>query len=238
MNGVMAVAAREVEERRAWFGVLLGFALLQGALLMTRLFDVLTRDTIAVGIAVAVPAGIAVALGSSVIAGDMAERRLSFYFSRPLSGFAIWAGKILGATVLTAAAVTLVAGPVLIASMDISPDVYAATLTASVLIVAAVHVVGTVVRSRSGLLPADFAALVLVKGLLVYHAYSLESAGAHVTLIRTVPWVAASVTLVLLLAGMAQVVVGRTHPRRGHAALSLVLWTLAGAGASPGGCSP
>ena len=47
------------------------------------------------------PIALAIGLGASVIGEDLAERRLGFYFSRPLSGWAIWASKNLAAILIT-----------------------------------------------------------------------------------------------------------------------------------------
>lgn len=229
MSGILAVASREVEERKAWLVASLAFGLAQLALPLVAALEP-TRDLIAAGLALAVPLAVAIALGSTIIATDVGERRLGFYFSRPLSGLAIWGGKILGAIVLTAAAIALVAGPVVWANADLPSRISAAVFIAPLFFIFLAHAIASAVRSRSGWLPIDFAALVLLGGLAAYAVDSLERAGAHATLFWAGPWILAGVTLSLLGAGLAQVVIGRSEPRRGHAALSVALWGLVGAG--------
>ena len=63
------------------------------------------RSVSSVFCAVALAFMLSVALGWSVIGKDLAERRLSFYFSRPIPSGAIWGGRFLGA-----ALIVLVAG--------------------------------------------------------------------------------------------------------------------------------
>jgi hypothetical protein len=221
----MAVASREIEERRLWLVAMLAFTVVQVALLMTRAFDVLTRDTIAGGIAVAVPCGVAIALGSSVIAGDLGEGRLGFYFSRPMSGLAIWGGKMLGALVLTAVAVALVAGPVIWANADLPGGVHTAAVIAPLLLIVSAHAVASALRSRSRLLPVDLVVAVVLAGAAALIFQRLVAAGAHETLFVLGPWMVGVLILSLLVAGLAQVVYGRSDPRRGHVVLSWVLWS-------------
>src|ERR1700748_572845 len=52
------------------------------------------------------------ALGATVIGKELREGRLSFYFSRPLSGTALWFGKLLAAAILLILAFGIVALPV------------------------------------------------------------------------------------------------------------------------------
>ena len=60
----------------------------------------------------AIAVGFPLAFGSTILASDIAQKRLSFYFSRPLPAAAIWAGKLLGALVISIACTFLVAAPV------------------------------------------------------------------------------------------------------------------------------
>ena len=69
------------------------------------------RSGVALGLALIVSLVLAMALGGSVIARDLGERRLGFYFARPISGGAIWAGKLAAAAVLAVGAGVLVLLP-------------------------------------------------------------------------------------------------------------------------------
>ena len=54
---------------------------------------------------------LSIAFGWSMIGRDLVEQRLSFYFSRPISSSAIWAGKFLGTVVVIAGAATSLSRP-------------------------------------------------------------------------------------------------------------------------------
>ncbi len=222
MSGVMVVASREIAERKAWLLASVAFGLVQLALPLARVLDGTTRDALALALALAVPLAMAAALGSSILARDIGERRLGFYFSRPLSAFGIWGGKMLAAFVLTAAAIALVVGPVLWSNADLVPAV---ALVAPLVVVAGAHVVASALRSGAGLLPLDFVALVVLGGVKAFTVQTMLQAGAQATLMRTAPALVGAGVAVVLFAGFAQVAWGRQEPHRGHRALSAALWS-------------
>jgi hypothetical protein len=247
MRGFAAVFTREIAERRLLF--LLGLCGLVPLFLPAVVQSSLRADELraasAAVLAAVVGAVLAVGLGSSVLARDLAERRLGFYFARPLSGWAIWAGKLAAALALSVGIGALVLLPALLVSSGMRSDlpVVGSLLTSGVLLAALVllaNVVSTLVRTRSPWLALDLAAAGAV-GLLIWSAAQQLLRAGRLSMIAGQPalplfqntlWSAAPVAVAAVLAGSAaQVVGGRTDPRRGHRLLSLTLWGLLLAGA-------
>lgn len=244
MRGFVAVLERELVERR----LLAVVALVAGLLPFLVPFvsnvrhldpaDVRSGSALAFGLTFTVVA--AVVLGASVIAGDLAERRLGFYFSRPLSGGAVWAGKMAAAALLTLGGGLLVLLPASLAGgIDLEgilpgkalrADLFSLGISwvvSALFLILASHAVSVMVRARSPWLAVDLVAAVVV-GLLLWDArVGLLFAGAlpfHPT-----SWDALAAALVFLglaVAGAAQVMRGRTDPYRGHRVLSITLWGL------------
>jgi hypothetical protein len=246
MRGFAAVFRREIAERRLLFLTgLLGF--FPFLLPFARLGTGELRSEAAFGLGIVVSIVLALGLGTSIVARDLAERRLGFYFSRPLSGWAIWAGKLGAGLTLSLGAGILVLVPALLFDPGaVRLDLLvagggraalsgllagAATLLALLLLA---HAASIMVRSRSPWLVLDLAGLSLL-ALLVWSAgRRLLLAGAP-TLLPQIggDWTATPVNriaapLVLLAfaaASAVQVSKGRTDPRRAHRFLSSVLWS-------------
>ncbi|HSK75391.1 MAG TPA: hypothetical protein VLQ45_02955, partial [Thermoanaerobaculia bacterium] len=183
---------------------------------------------------------VAIILGASVIAGDLAERRLGFYFSRPLSGWAVWAGTMAATALLTLGGGLLVLFPAFLAGgidlqgflpgKPLQSDLFYLGIfwvSGTLFLILVSHAVSVMVRARSPWLALDLVAAVVV-GLLLWDArVDLLFAGALP--FAPSPWdvlAAALVFLGLAVAGAAQVVRGRTDLRRGHRVLSITLWGL------------
>jgi hypothetical protein len=250
MKGFVAVLQREIFERRllALVAFILGLVPLALPLAPGLLPEGFSaedlRSGLAIGLAALLTALFALFLGGSIIVGDLAERRLGFYFARPLSGGAIWAGKIAAALVLVLGCGVLVLAPAAQMGIDSNPfGIQGFNLESSVALwsvgllglLLAAHAASLMVRSRSPWLLLDLVALGTVAGL--YWSSSrrliLAGVGAHApwsggAFFDPRVWIAAGsflvVLLALALAGLLQVVRGRTDLRRGHRVLSLSLW--------------
>jgi hypothetical protein len=257
MRGFAAVLRREIFERR-----LLG--LLTPALGLIAVLLPLVPGFRPGGVAVADLQGglalvlalvltviLALFLGGSIVAGDLAERRLGFYFSRPLSGWAIWAGKMAAALVLIFGGGILVLAPAALVGGNLNLEgiwgvgnvisvtgasLIAAWATFLLLVLAATHAVSVIVRARSPWALLDLAALAVVAGLVwgTLRRMKLEGLLPRSTFLAwgDLPnigaWIElgllAAILLALFLAGALQVVRGRTDLRRAHRVLSQGLW--------------
>lgn len=252
MKGFVAVLEREIFERRllAVVALVLGLVpivlplvpgLLPGGFSAEDL-----RSGLAIGLAMLLTALFALFIGGTIIAGDLAERRLGFYFARPLSGLAIWAGKTVAALVLVLGCGLLVLAPAALLGIDSNPFGVqamglgwagsAALWSVGLLgLVLAAHAASLIVRSRSPWLLLDLVALGTVAGLYWSASRRLTMAGVGAMVLWSRnplgdprDWIAAGFFLVavvsLALAGAFQVVRGRTDLRRGHKFLSQMLW--------------
>lgn len=251
MSGALAVAAREIRERRIvlWAGLVFGLLpvavrWLSPLLPATAVSDP-WRNSLGFILAVLVvfqfPAAVALGLGSSVIGRDIGERRLGFYFARPLSGTAIWGGKMLAALALMVGASLLVLLPIHFLANpfelsgrgrgDFHWEPVVGMMLLWTLLLSGAAVAAGALRSRSGLLIVDIVGLPMVVAVFFWVGERIVEAGAtRVAFALTAPprlllflW---PVIGVLLAASAAQVVFGRVEARRGHLALSAV--TLAG----------
>lgn len=252
MKPFLAILRREIAERRllilaAAFGSLFPIVVpwLPG---VSGQNPADLRGGMALGLAFITSSLLALVLGATVVAQDLGERRLGFYFARPLPGWVIWAGKMAGAALLSLGAGALVLLVALLAGARIDasgvwglsgflPGGKLATtlvilsLMASIalLLLVLAHAVSVMVRSRSPWLALDLAGLVLVAATLWSCGRLLWREGAMDVLEWGGLGFAAASLVALSIAGLVQVARGRTDLRRGHRLLSLTLWSLVGA---------
>jgi hypothetical protein len=257
MRGFAAVFLREMFERRLLGIVSLALGvvavvlplipgMLAGGLSVSEL-----QGALAFGCALLLTFLLALFLGGSVIVSDLMERRLGFYFARPLAGWAIWAGKLAAALALVVGAGLLVFVPALLAGgsfningvwgfgdFSVTGSSLVLTWLVSLLLVLLVtHAVSVVIRARSVWALLDILALALVAGLVLGALRWLHSEGVVFLLtywsrrfgqLGILAWVEigffVSLLLALMLAGAFQVTQGRTDVRRSHRVLSLSLW--------------
>lgn len=244
MRGFVAVLERELVERRllALAALVAGFLpfLVPFVSNARHLDPAELRGGAAVAFGMTFTVIVAIVLGASVIAGDLAERRLGFYFSRPLSGGAVWAGKMAATALLALGGGLLVLLPASLAggidlesllpgkalqSDFLSLAIFWVSVTLFLILVS--HAVSVMVRARSPWLAVDLAAAAVV-GLLLWDA-RVDLLFAKALPFAPSPWDVLAAALVLLglsFAGAAQVMHGRTDPRRGHRVLSITLWGL------------
>lgn len=244
MRAFASILGREIAERRLLLlaAALLGIVPLAMPLLPlgAHVSGADARSGTALALSLIASFVLALVLGSTVLARDLAERRLGFYFSRPLPGWAIWAGKLSAAVLLAFGSGLLVLLPSMLLgdppelsgsvttggrlwSMNLA--LWAGSILALLLLANAVSVA---VRSRSPWLLLDLlaaaaltAAVWLVNGRLVEARAFEPMSSAHLGLL-------AGAVLSLAAASAFQVVWARTDLRRGHRILSLVLWSLLG----------
>jgi len=175
---------------------------------------------------------VAVLLGASIVGADITTRRMSFYFARPVSGPAIWFGKLLAAVFLIVASYVIVALPALFTGNksslwrigDAQATLIFAAFAAALFIVR--HSLGTMVRSRSALIAIDFvaAAATALFGWLIVRPL-LD--GVAFRALRLLAWSGGTALVIAFVAaGTWQLTDGRTDRRRSHVAFSRVLWAV------------
>ncbi|MDP9122633.1 MAG: hypothetical protein M3O15_14910, partial [Acidobacteriota bacterium] len=231
MRGFVTVFNREIAERRL---IVAGAALLSLVPLLTPLLpgqDVHRTSDMRWGTALVlgsvVATVLALVLGGTAIAADLAARRLGFYFSRPLSGWTIWSGKLGAAAVLAYGAGLLVLLPTLLFEGFPSSRTLAGlagpagqlalavlSLTLGPLLLA--HAVSVIVRSRSAWFLLDLVALAAVAGTAWTAWERLMHQGAGRTLENTYGGFLLLPVLALATASAVQVLVGRTDLHRAH----------------------
>lgn len=242
MRALVTVARREILDRR----MVLAAAAVAGLIpLFTPLLPgvrdaAAAREAGALFLVAAFGWGSAILLGASAVGRDLFEKRLGFYFARPLSGGAIWWGKLLGTWGLATGALLLATLPTAVVNGGFFTileqgrkghlAIWALAVGGTLFLVPLAHVVGLAMRSRSPWIAFDVAALVAVAAVIWISGRTILRSGA---LEESLGWVLlAALVAVLasfLLAGLAGVALGRTDARRGHRIVSTTLWSLLGA---------
>src|SRR5262249_42743745 len=105
VRSLIAISLREVWERRTTYAASAAFGVIPILILAFDGFGLAPGREVAALLAgvifTALTGGIALMSGTSIIGRELTQRRLGFYFARPVSGFAIWVGKFLGGLLLT-----------------------------------------------------------------------------------------------------------------------------------------
>ena len=239
MRGFFAVASREIVERRRVFvaaAVAALFPLFAPLLPAARRFGAPeARLYTAAFFAVAFSAALSLILGMTAIGRDLSERRLGFYFSRPIGNAAIWAGKLAGIglqVLLAALLILLPAGLVDLATwwretrMGLAAEIGVAFVFAVVVFLALGKAISLALRSRPAWVAGDVVAFALWLLAMGTISLPLLVARAPVVLQRLGLVVAIACAVALLAAGGAQVSIGRVDPVRGTRARFAVLWGL------------
>jgi hypothetical protein len=229
MSSMMTVAAREIRARKlvfftapAW-GVLVAFL---GGLHHDRTAVVTASAICALVFGVVMSLVIGAAVGR-----ELAERRLSFYFSRPISAPAIWGGKFLGGLAVVMASQLLVLFPTLIVFGIVADDFISISiaLALSIGLLPLGIVGGIAMRSKSLWVGIDMTVLV-GSCLLARWAFMILDPRAEYGMspffLKISAVGAAVATLILVVASAAAVMVGRCELRRAHRAASLVMLSL------------
>jgi hypothetical protein len=175
---------------------------------------------------------LAILFGATLVGRDLAEGRLGFYFSRPLSARAIWGGKIVAAIFLVWLCEVIVLLPSLyelglyqfVTSEGIGQTAPIGLVVMPLLLLLISHAVSIMARARTAWLFLDVAGAIVVTVFAWLILRPMLFIGAEIAL-----WVVAgALVLALLIAlsigGAVGVAVGRVDLVRTHAATSLALW--------------
>ena len=234
MNDTIVIASRELRERSRVFLMAAAFAVLPFLMALIPAARNERPETIAATagfLAVALALGVALAQGSSTIAGELVARRMSFYFTKPVSAAAIWFGKMIAAMLTSAVCFVIVIGPALLVTGSSQwQRTFGGTRLLGLLGVSMVvlflisHTLSTMVRSRSGLIGIDFvcAAAAIMAMFYIVRPVIIGSPYLWKTLLSVI---AVAIVAILIAAPVWQLARGRSDIRRSHAALSRALWT-------------
>lgn len=233
MSHTLIIASRELRERSRVFLMAAAMAVLPFIMILIPS----TRDNrpemiamLAGFLAVALSLGVAIAQGASTIAGELVQRRLSFYFSKPVSPAAVWFGKMIAALLTSFVSFAIIAVPSMLvigkrwSSTWGSPQLLVWFALAVVVLFLLTHVLSTMVRSHSGLIGIDFLLAAGAVGLILailkplFFGAGLEAAIGLLSILGVL------VVAILFAAPVWQLAQGRTDLRRSHAALSRALW--------------
>lgn len=245
MNALVLVARREIAEKKSWF-----WAALVAAILIVAIPHVAgapsgsrAETTALIGwiFATIFAVSLAIHFGLSLFVGPSVERRVGFFFARPIPSFPLWAGKMLGGWIFSLLFCAILLAPALLASIlggvdprraiggggtfdPEGPWFLGAAALALLASIALFHLLAAAIRSGSPVAILDLVALAAGIGLLWWTASTMVGTVALDGL-EPVGWGGAIlVPLALLAAGLAQVASGRADLRRGHLAQSKVLW--------------
>lgn len=228
MRAVWIVALRELRDKTRLFLFAAGLAVMPFAATLLPGTQGRAADTISLlagVLATALGAGLGLVFGTSV-SRDLVERRLSFWFTKPVSAAAIWFGRSAAALFVSFACALIIAVPAMIATRSSWGMRDPASGSIGLLVVIAPYLIGhavsTMIRSRSALLALDFVFFAVSAAVAYLIARPLLQIGVGVSPI--LPALIVGVLAVLALAPVWQLANGRSDIRRSHAALMRFLW--------------
>lgn len=229
MNTALIIASRELRDRSRLFLVALILAVVPFliALLPGARSD--RPTTIAMGggtFAVALGFATAIALGASIVGRELAEKRLSFLFSKPVSPASIWFGKVMAALATSLGCFLIIIVPTYLVSRGVwlTTTLHWAAAISIVFLFFISHAIATMVRSRSVLIGLDFLLALGTAAAIYLIVRPLLIGGAVDELRWVLGGIAAALLVILAVAPVAQLALGRTDVRRNHFALSRALW--------------
>jgi len=235
MNATMAIAVRELVARREVVLVAVAVAVIATAMpFMPGLGNYQPDDVRTVSattLAVALGWGLALLFGATMIGGDLSEGRFGFYLARPVSGLAVWWGRVLAALLLILVCEGIVLLPSLFGGISVlaSSDGWAwpaviGYLVAPLLLLLLSHAVGIMVRARTAWLFLDLAGFVVVAIVAWLSLRPLLMMVAEIAIWVIAGALIAASLIALSIAGWVGVAVGRVDLPKTHGALSLALW--------------
>ena len=234
MNALV-IARRELAEKRFIFFTAIALTLLPIVASFLPILGSVPRQMFLVTVggifAIGFTLTLAIMLGVSVVGRDLSEKRLSFYFAKPLASSSIWFGKLLASALLVAGCFVVMITPVALSNRawDASWNVNLGTLTGlmaglSIVLFFASHVASTMLRSRSAIIAIDAvlaSAAVAIATVLVRRLY-LQ--GAVDLSFRLADGIAAAGVLLAIAGGAWQLERGRADRLRNHIELSKFVW--------------
>jgi ABC-type transport system involved in multi-copper enzyme maturation permease subunit len=234
MNAAVLIASRELRDRTRLFVIAAAMAVIPfAAALAVRQNRQVAIATVACFLAAAYTGALAVALGVSTVGRDLTEKRLSFFFTKPVSAVSIWTGKAMAGILTLIGAFLIIVLPAYLLAHDgwvenWSPGgsaITVYTLISSAVLFFGSHAASTMLRSRSALVAVDFALLAVTLIAIFSMTRPILLGGGLDIVLRMLLVIGAVMMLILIVAPVWQLARGRIDPRRNHAAFSTALWS-------------
>ncbi|MFY9223911.1 MAG: hypothetical protein WAQ98_14670 [Blastocatellia bacterium] len=241
LKNLFAVALREVKSRVTLFGAALVIGLFPALFPAFSKFGApFTSNDVGIAtfaVTLCVIFAFSLLLGESILGRELANRQMSFYFSRPLSGTSLYIGKILGALSITSISVMLTTLPSLIFFSSQSHQFFAPSAIEAYVILAIFCLgigttAGIIFRSKSLWLIADlvFTPVALVLGafaffviFIAYFSPGYVSPNYSKTLAAYLPF---GLGLLLLAVNGFAFSFGRSNIKQIHKSLSISFWSV------------
>jgi ABC-type transport system involved in multi-copper enzyme maturation permease subunit len=234
MNAAILIASRELRDRSRLFLIAAAMAIVPfGAALAVRENRPLAIAVVATSLAIVYACSLAIALGVSTVGRELTEKRLSFFFAKPVSAISIWTGKVAAGLLTIFGAFAIVVLPTFALVQRGWSDMWLAgwqTIVVNALVLVPIlffggHAASTMLRSRSALVALDFlmfgvmltALFAMVRPILLGRGFDVAE--------KMLVAVGISILAVLVIAPVWQIARGRIDPRQNHAALSAAVWS-------------
>lgn len=233
MSTTLLIAARDVREKGPLFLIAAVLACMPFLATLLPTSRGHSQDVIAfLGGFIGVTAGLGLALGLGIttFGRELSEKRLSFWYAKPIDPAALWIGRAAAALFSAIACFAIIVVPAMLASgkawhvrwLDEEWQVPLSVLVAMIVLFLVGHAASTMMRSRSALLGVDLLAAIIAFAVLAFVVRPLLFTEIFFPFL-----IAVAALFVVVLAGAPywQLANGRTDVRRSHAALSRALWT-------------
>jgi len=237
MNATMAVMAREMMARRELLLLAVALAIMISLLpFLPNIETYEATDVRTVGssvTALALGCFLALLLGATVFGNDLSEGRLGFFFARPVSGFAVWWGRVSAVMVLVWIVEIIVLAPALYSEgIDIftSSDVVdlltiLAYVIAPLLLFLLAHALSILVRAGTPWLFLDLGGAIVFAVFAWLNLEPMFEIGAEIALWVIAGALIAALLISLSVGGVSGVALGRVDLKRAHGAQSLAMWS-------------
>jgi hypothetical protein len=236
MKATMAVFVREVMARRELLLLAVAVAIMISLLpFLPNIETYEATDVRTVGSSVsalALGCVLALVFGATVFGNDLSEGRLGFFFARPVSGLALWWGRVLAVMALIWIVEITVLVPALYSE---GVDIFTSSdgvdwltilsyIIAPLLLFLLAHAVSIMARARTPWLILDMGGALVVAIFGWLNLKPLFEIGAPIALLVIAGCLIAALLIALSIGGASGVAVGRVDLKRTHSALSLALW--------------
>lgn len=234
MTAAMLIATRELRDRSRLFLIAAAMAVVPFfAAFAVRENRSLAIATVAAFLATAYSAALALALGVSAVGREMTEKRLSFFFAKPVSPASIWIGKVTAGLATVFGALAMILLPTYLfahsgwSSMWTTggDGILAYAVISGVVFFFFGHTASTMLRSRSARVGIDFALMVVMALTMFAMLRPILMGGGLDVVILILAVFSGAFLLLLAVAPIWQLSRGRVDARGNHAALSTAIWS-------------